>query len=188
MCAAALFIVSAMLVVRAQTPKTVTDYFMIFPSSDYAKNLQGEELKTDAEIAAFRKSIIKIEDIRNGYLRLEGGWEGWGEFALFKKADGTYLIANTVVECAPVCSGTLAFHEYKDGKWNDVSSNVFPAPDNDEVTAAMKRAKLDDDSVFMLYTLPRKGTEITAVCSLCRNDADFTLFRYSWKPPKFVRK
>lgn len=172
----------------AQTPKTVTDHFLAFPYTDLVTNAEGKEFTTKGDIEKFRRSLIKIEDVKNGYLRLEGGWEGWGEFALFKKADGSYLIAKAIVECGPVCMGTLAFYELKDGNWNDVTGSFFQAPDNDEVTAAAKKAKLADTSPNMYYALPRKGTQITMKCSMCRGNGDATLFTYTWRSPKFIRR
>ena len=132
--------------------------------------------------------MIKIEDVKSGYLRLEGGWEGWGEFALFKKTDGSYLIALTKVECGPACTGTLSFHEYRDGNWSDVTGPIFQAPDNDEVIEAAKKARLSDTSPNMYYALPRKGTTITMRCSMCKGENDMTLFSYYWNSSKFVRR
>ena len=79
--------------IAAAQPKTVTDYFLAMPADKYSKDIEGNEIKNKSELIKFRKSLIKIEDIKNGYLKLEGTWEGWVEIALFKKTDGSYVIA-----------------------------------------------------------------------------------------------
>lgn len=178
------------LTVSAQQLKTVTDYFLAFPSDAHEifSTRNGEELKRGPELEKYRRSLIKIEDVKNGFLRLEGDWEGWAEFALFKKTDGSYLVASNFVGCGPACDSTLFFYENKNGKWIDVTAEVFEAPDDDEVKAAFKRVKSDDTLHSLFYSLPRKGTDITLECSMCKGDEDLLLFTYRWKSPKFVRK
>lgn len=177
-------------IVSAQQLKTVTDYFLAFPSDAHEiySQSKGQVLKPGPELEKYRRSLIKVEDVKNGFLRLEGDWEGWAEFALFKKTDGSYLVASNFVGCGPACGSTLFFYEHKDGKWTDVTADVFEAPDDDEVKAAFKRVKSDDTSHSLFYTLPRKGTDITLECSMCKGDDDLLLFTYSWKSPKFIRK
>ena len=64
----------------------------------------NERNESPSAILRYRKSLIKIEDIKNGYLRLESNeWKGWTEVALFKKADGSSLVGISQVECKPGC-------------------------------------------------------------------------------------
>ena len=112
----------------AQEPKTVTDFYLAMPSGSYDLLPDGEgdsylfrendEIKGKAAITKFRKSLIKIEDIKNGYLKLESDlWEGgWMEIVLFKKTDGSYIVAVSQVECGPGCSGGAEFLSYSNGK------------------------------------------------------------------------
>lgn len=185
-----LILVLSVSTVSAQQLKTVTDYFLAFPSDTheiYSRH-KGEELKPGPDLEKYRRSLIKVEDVKNGFLRLEGEWEGWAEFALFKKTDGSYLVGSNFVGCGPACDSTLFFFENREGKWIDVSSEVFEAPNDDEVMAALKRVKSDENSHSLFYTLPRKGTDITLECSMCKGDQDLLLFTFSWKSPKFIRK
>lgn len=72
-------------------PNTVTDYYLLLP----ADNLMIlESVKS-------RRSIIKTEDAKNGFLRLEGAWEGWAEIALFRKTNREAVIAVEYIGCGP---------------------------------------------------------------------------------------
>ena len=65
------------------SPRTVMDYYLMLPDKyvPFAKNEN-------------RRSLVKIKDIKNGYLKLEvDGWDGWAEIALFKKTDGSSIVA-----------------------------------------------------------------------------------------------
>ena len=55
------------------------------------------------------------------------------EVALFKKADGTYIVALSQVECGPGCVGDLIFLNFNHGTWTNVTKQIFPAnPSSDE--------------------------------------------------------
>ena len=54
-------------------PQTVTDYYLLLP----------KRFLPILESVRNRRSIIKIEDAKNGYLRLEGAWEGWAKSLCF---------------------------------------------------------------------------------------------------------
>lgn len=126
----------------AQMPKTVTDYFLAFPNDKYAVDFDGKKITNKAALTKFRKSLIKIEDTKNGYLRLEGAWEGWAEIVLFKKKDGDYLIAHAESGCGPACDGFVKFYTYKAGKWTEVTETVFPKLTETEIKKAFNDKKL----------------------------------------------
>ena len=102
----ALFCLQTLSAQVKNNPQTVTDYYLLLP----ADNLPIlESVKS-------RRSIIKTEDAKNGYLRLEGAWEGWAEIALFRKSNREVVIAVEEVGCGPECSGAAQFLSYKNGK------------------------------------------------------------------------
>ncbi len=171
-------------------PRTVTEFYLALPGGIY-----GIEGTQDAEIPGFeddfffysnernesrsailkyRKSLIKVEDIKNGYLRLESNeWKGWVEIALFKKADGSYVVAISQVACGPACSGGVIFATYKTGHWKNVTKQVFPR--------SLPRASY--------YQLPRVGTSIVLVCGddsgkSCH--AGDKLTEFQWNKEKFI--
>src|SRR5438552_18609665 len=100
-------------------PKTVTDFYLALPSDRYSHPI-GKEISGKEAIAKYRKSLITVEDISNGYIKLENNeMEGWSEFALFKKSDGTYILAVSEIGCGPGCDGHLQLLTYNNGKWTD---------------------------------------------------------------------
>jgi hypothetical protein len=177
----------------AQTkPTTVTDYYLALPGGVYGiKGTQDSEIhgfeddflfysnernESQLAIRKYRRSLIKIEDIKNGYLRLESSkWEGWVEVALFKKADGNYLIAISQVECGPGCGGDLLFLTYNKGTWANVTKRVFPSNSS------------SDEGYFKL---PRVGTTIELICGdgsnkTCRNGN--ALDKFQWNGEDFTK-
>jgi hypothetical protein len=175
----------------AQThPRTVTDFYSALPGS-----INGIEGTQDSEIPGFendsffyanernesrdairkyRKSLIKIEDIRNGYLRLESNdWKGWAEVAIFKKTDGSYVVAISQVVCAASCRGGLVFATYKSGHWKNVTPQVFPHSQQRQG----------------YYQLPREGTSIVLICGDKSSKSCVfggELAEFQWTREKFV--
>lgn len=175
----------------AQTqPRTVTDFYLALPGS--INGIQGtqdseipgfendfffysnERNESRASILKYRKSLIKIEDIRNGYLRLESReWKGWVEIALFKKVDGSYLVAISQVGCEPKCTGGVIFATYKTGNWKNVTKQVFPYPSQQQG----------------YYQLPRIGTSIVLICGDKRSKScqfGGELAEFQWDKEKFA--
>jgi hypothetical protein len=170
-------------------PKTVTEFYLALPTSfDVVRDVDkspfrdgfffddfysNERNASWDEIIKFRKSQIKIEDVKNGYLRLEGTREGWEELALFKKSDGGYIVALSQVDCGPGCVGDVMFLSYDRGAWTNVTNKVFP------FSPSSKRG---------YFQLPRVGTTIKLVCSDESNEDckdESTLNTFEWNKVKF---
>ena len=163
---------------RAQQPQTVTDFYLAMPTDDYS-HPSGKELKGQAAITKYRKSLIKIEDIKNGYLKIEPNEEeGWSEIALFKKTDGSYLVAHSQVGCGPACGGGILFLTYANGKWTDVTKGFSPTLTK-EATAAES----------CLYELPRTGRILTMSCGNTEDDTEEAkAFHFEWNGKRFISK
>ncbi|MBS1792661.1 MAG: hypothetical protein JSS81_02335 [Acidobacteria bacterium] len=181
----------------AAQPKTVTDYFLAMPAETYATDIDGQKFKDRAALTKYRKSLIKIEDVKNGYLKLEGAWEGWSEIALFKRRDGGYLVAETSVGCGPACVGGLKLSTYTNGKWTDVTKQFQPVFTDAEAFAAYKSKGGDDDEIKSgadlgsYYLLPRAGRTVKIACNECGGSGDgedFVFLEFEWNGDKFVRK
>jgi hypothetical protein len=175
----------------AQTqPITVTGFYLALPGS-----INGIEGTQDSDISGFendflfyanernesrdairkyRKSVIKIEDIKNGYLRLESNdWKGWAEVAIFKKTDGSYVVAISQVVCAASCRGGVIFATYRSGHWKNVTKQVFPHSQQREG----------------YYQLPREGTSIVLICGDKSSKSCVfggELAEFQWNKEKFV--
>jgi hypothetical protein len=169
----------------ASVPKTVTDYFMLM-TADMLPALEGVKN---------RRSLIKVEDVNNGYLRLEGGWEGWAEVALFRKKNGTVVIVIEHVGCGPACMGGASFFEYRGGKWIDVDDGVMPELMNEDILAAYNRIKTRGDEPHTLdelpYTywiLPRRGTSLRIAIGDESPSNGKVLMTYDWNGERFVKR
>lgn len=179
-------------------PKTVTDYFLAMPNDVYSTTIEGKKITNKAALIKFRKSMIKVEDVKNGYLRIEGTWEGWAEIALFKKTDGSYIIAQAENGCGPACDGFVKFWTYSAGKWTDVTKSVFTEPSGKSVAKQFNATKGETDEAAeesgmpFYYSLPREGRVMRVVCNECSQvqdgTEDFTIFSYEWNGTKFVKK
>lgn len=169
--------------------RTVTDYFLAMPADVYSTDIEGKKITGKAALEKFRRSLIKIEDIRNGYLRLEGPWEGWAEIALFKKKDGSYIIGHAESGCGPTCSGFLKFYRYSAGKWTEITAQVIDLPDETEAARIFKEKGMDtsESGTEHYYRLPRVGTTVRMACNMCAETAegDFILREYKWDGRRF---
>jgi hypothetical protein len=180
-------------IASAQQPKTVTDFYLALPSGTYDLRPKGEgdsylfresdNIKGKAAISTFRKSLIKTEDVANGYLKLQSiDWEGgWVEIALFKKTDKSYIVAVSQVECGPGCSGEVNFLTYANGKWIDVSGQVSPKLSREEGEAT---------SEGCYFILPRVGRTLKMSCGDSGDDKDKVKakeFSFEWNGTSFVR-
>lgn len=169
---------------QSSEPKTVTDFFYLLPEKHFAPYHDGEGKKPD--LKEYRKSIIKIEDIKNGYLRLEGLWEGWAEVVVFKKTTGKYIVGISEVGCGPICGSEEIFLAYENGKWTDITTQVLPKISETQLKAAYKRHKItEEDEPGLVYELPRVGKTIKV-----RTDGDknLVIFELTWNGAKFILK
>ena len=183
--------ISVVCVFGQTPPKTVTEFYLALPGGIHGiagtrdSDIPGFEddflfysnqrNEAKSSILQYRKSLIKIEDIKNGYLRLESSeWKGWVEIALFKKGEGSYLVAISQVTCGPGCSGGVIFSTYKSGNWKNVTNQVFPG-----------------SSQRGYYKLPRFGTTIALVCGddggeRCHDGEK--LAEFQWNKEKFIKQ
>lgn len=165
-------------------PNTVTDYFLLLPN---------ENLPI-LESVRSRRSIIKIEDTKNGFLRLEGAWEGWAEIALFRKTNREAVIAVQEVGCGPACEGALQFLTYKNGKWTDATTNVLPELADEDILAAYNRLKPGngdehslEDMPATYWILPQRGTTLKLVVGEASELEGRILLSFNWNGTRFVK-
>ena len=67
-------------------PKTVTDFYYAMSEDFFSMTAEGDLITDQKELTKHRKSLIKIEDAKNGYLRWKAPGR-WAEIVLFKKTD-----------------------------------------------------------------------------------------------------
>jgi hypothetical protein len=126
----------------ASKEMTVKEYFLAIPT---------EYLKADAKS---RASWIESDDNSSGYLsfnmpadEIPGGKEleeegvVYGNVQVFKKTKGGVIIGFSVNMCAESkCVGQMLMLDYTNGKWEDLTSDLSPMVDNDEVIKTLKTA------------------------------------------------
>lgn len=150
--------------------QNILDYYKILPSNA----LDDENLKAK----------LSVEDIKNGYLRIEGWFEGYIEVALFRKENGAGTLAVGFTECGPVCGTELKFYEYIENEMKDVTEKVFPAISEDKVRAEFRRIVKDPNAemVSFVYELPRIGRTI----KILDDETGKLIYSLDWKKDRFV--
>jgi hypothetical protein len=160
--------------VSAQNKKTVQEYW---------------------KAAANKKDVIVSTlqiDLKNDYIAFSGTWEGSGEFAVWRKKNGTDLIGETRTGCGPACTtSSLRFLEPRGSTFFDVTSKVMPkitaAQDQQLVAVYNRKTGENYERQDLNYYLkfPKKGTTIT-VRSGEFSDEDTVLANYKFNGSSFV--
>jgi hypothetical protein len=160
--------------VMAQSKKTVQEYW-----------------KTAANKKDVIASTIQI-DLKNDYISYSGNWEGTGEFAVWRKKNGSDLIGETRTGCGPGCMTTdIKFLEPKSSKFVDVTNKVLPklsAVQEQQILAVYNRKtgeKYTLEQLSYYFKFPRKGTSI-ALRSGEFSDEDTVLANFKFNGSSFV--
>ena len=177
-------------------PKTVTDDFLAMPNDVYSTDIEGNKITGKPALTKHRKSLIKIEDIKNAYRKLEGPSEGWAEIVLFKKNDGSYIIAQAESGCGPACDGFVKFWTYSAGKWRDITKTVFPQISAKTAAKTFNLKKpsdaenADEEGFPFYFLLPRVGKTLKVACNECTQSGseDFVFMEFDWNGTRFVPK
>ncbi|MCM3900517.1 MAG: hypothetical protein ND866_02310 [Pyrinomonadaceae bacterium] len=141
-------------------PKTVLDYYLLLPEKYFeADNEQRVKWMLDPSRGA-------VVDIRNGYLYAPGdGAQTSIYVCLFKKPNGSYVIAVKSHESDTDEYTQLDFYLFKAGKFMDASSAVLPVRINEEFK----------------YEMPRYSKEIQV-----RNKRGRKIYSLIWLGNRFV--
>jgi hypothetical protein len=195
----AMLVLTMSLAVFGQTksaPKkemTVKEYFLAIPN---------DFMKADAKK---RTAWIENESTEDGYLAFnipvkeitgeDGEGKVWGNVQVFKKKAGGVVIGMSTNLCEEgVCMGQLLFLDYNNGKWEDVSGDLAPQPDNDEVIKILRAAPAFEDKKMLkdgkevpLY-ISFGGTDKTIQFSAGGKDGDGGVVAkmFKWNGTTFV--
>jgi hypothetical protein len=155
---------------RENDKRNVLEYYKLLPS-----NMLDNE-------GALAKLIV--EDIKNGYLKIEGAFEGYIEVALFRKKDGSGILVVGNTSCGPVCGTDLNAYEYMDDQMKEVTEDVMPSLTEDEIRAEFRRIVKDPNAemVSFIYELPRFGKTI----KILDDDSGKLIYSLEFKKDKFV--
>lgn len=160
-------------------PRTIRDFFMALPGKYFV--LEGCERDKDPDCRKakldYLKTFTEVEDAANGYLK--GGCDGAQsclEMTIFKRPDGTYLVA-VATEAEMITE--QYFLDVKAGQWSDVAAQVIP-----------------QYSKRNIYELPRQGTTVKVFAKkVTEKGSDYEiaekgarLYDLIWKDGKFSIK
>lgn len=139
----------------AQTKRGLLEHWQKMPSSIYDTS---------------NRKII-VQDVKNDYLEFNGGkdgfWEGTGEFAVWRKNNGTDLIGIATTGCGPACTTTDLIFALWNGKTYTKQANTIPKFTASQLGAMLsvynkKRSEekitLEEQSWY--FKFPQKGTTI----------------------------
>jgi hypothetical protein len=139
-------------------PRSILDYYLLLPH----KYLPF--LSTDSLVA--REAAIQIKDLEAGFLKSgEATEEVSATMVLFKRSDGTDLLAVENRSCLGACSSNLSLVRYEHDQWFDVTSKLLPTLDEREIQASLerqyaKRANEPSRQPWLIYTLRRDVTSL----------------------------
>lgn len=160
--------------------QTVTDYYYKIP-----RNYLAELPDLEA-----RKRAIRVRDDKNGYLRLEGDWEGYAEVVLFRRPEGGWLLGIAVAHCGPACEQRVYFLEPQ--SWRDCSAEVFPITRSQVAERFQKLGiRLTEDygeALPYLVILPRYGTTVRIIVQPEFTERETTIMKLVYTGGRFVEK
>ncbi len=141
--------------VAAQSKRSLLEHWKMLPKSIY--DTSGRKIIT--------------QDVKNDYLEFNGGkdgfWEGRGEFAVWRKKNGTDLIGITATGCGPACITTDLIFAIWNGKTYSKQTVVVAKPNTKQLEAMLgvynqKRSeeKWKQDELSWYLKFPQKGTTI----------------------------
>jgi hypothetical protein len=113
-------------------PMTVLDYYLALPQK-YLKYAGGDSAKE-------RSAALYVKDVETGYLQArQPNGEFYSAVALFKRSDGSDLLAVENRECAAGCNEEFYLLDYEDGQWIDVTAKTLPAMKPEEFSGALQK-------------------------------------------------
>lgn len=146
---------------QSKRPRNVRDFFLLVPERyvgyplEFRKYLLGD------------RSGMTVVDVKNGYISYDASDNPEKlEFAIFKKADGTYLAAYSIpYDPHEQSDSKFLLLAYDKGTWSDVTGELLPAPFDKKLS----------------YKLPRRGREI-----IVTDEGGRQKYTLVWKGDKFA--
>src|SRR6266498_2486633 len=139
-------------------PRSILDYYFLL-SHKYLTYLT-------ADSCPVREAAIQIKDLDGGFLKCGLATDEVSTtLALFKKSDGSDLIAVENRSCPAACSSSLNLLLYANDHWADVTHELLPAIDGNKVQAFLQRQYMSRTNEpirqpQLIYTLRKHGESI----------------------------
>lgn len=152
---------------------------------------------------------LSVVDEKNGYLRVEGAFEGFYEMCYWVTKAGKKIIAANSTGCGPICSSKVTFYNYENKKL--IETQIL-SPDielkdlfnleklkKENPTLYAKAEKEFTNTFLLKIELPQQGVNITAnpqiedtwdeklLQELTPYKISYT-FEYIWQDGIFIKK
>ena len=169
-------------VANERRPTSILDYYFLLPHR-YLDHLT-------ADSRPVREAAIQIKDLDGRFLKSgPSADEVYTALALFKKSDGSDLMAVENRSCPSGCASTLNLLSYTNGRWTDVTHDLLPAIDGGKIQALLQRQYLIRPNEPMrppqvIYTLRKNGGSIEAH----EHWSGMVLGEYEWANDAFIFK
>ena len=162
-------------------PKSVLDYYFLLPHK-YLPYLT-------ADSRPVREAAIQAKDLDGGFLKSGLGTDEVSTaLALFRKSDGSDLIAVENRSCPGPCSSSLNLLLYANDQWTDVTHDLLPAIDGGRIQALIQRQYLSRPNEQMrqslIYTLRKNGGSI----EVNEHWSGMVLGEFEWVNDAFIFK
>lgn len=139
-------------------PKSILDYYFLLPHKYLAY--------LTADSRPVREAAIQIKDLDSGFLKSGLATDEISTaLALFRKSDGSDLIAVENRSCPSACSSSLSLLLYANDQWADVTQDLLPAIDGSKIQALLQRQYMSRPNESMrqpqlIYTLRKNRGSI----------------------------
>ena len=156
--------------------QNILDFFLIVPDSVsvFGRSDRGqmiENYKNELNEFYYRdnfKYSFDVVDIKNGYLRVSGAFEGIWEICYWNKSEGKKLVGISDISCGPVCGSRITFYDHFEGELVALSNDSVLPPishhDYYDIPKIQENNSLEDFDklkkefrVAWTYRLPQAG-------------------------------
>jgi hypothetical protein len=165
---------------------------------DYAEMVMGGKIynSTDdiPEDQMGMYFYYEIKNIKDGYVKVTGAYEGWSELAVWRMKDGNDLVGQMSAGCGPVCDYSNLFQVYnKENLINDnAESEVLPMDEISTHKEKMYKMILDTypnleypDDVQLRFNIPSSTTSMRVDIIVGSEEVELPLLNLSWDKEKF---
>ncbi len=148
---------------------------------DSLRNEKGKWIQTWVDDPGFDGQGPAVVDVPNGYASFIDSGTGAGtiahEFAVYYPDTGEAVLAYYYANDQSTYESVLKFYQLRQGKLEQIASLLPKLSCREFAADATKKlfyqnaeiSKLKEDPVLPTYSLPRKGTAITAYCDTSMN-------------------
>lgn len=173
---------SSLAQVADSRPKSILDYYFLLPHK-YLSYLK-------ADSRSVREAALKIKDVDGGFLKSgQAADEVSTSLALFRKSDGSNVIAVENRSCLAGCSSSLHLLSYANGQWADVTHDLLPVIDESKIRALLRQQYTNAPveqirEPRLIHTLQKDGRSI----EVNEHWTGMALGEFEWANDAFVFK